>query len=184
MLSALERRFGDRLRVAMERLRALCLRLRGAKLGERTRIGARGVFRRPWCLQAGKRTLFEHQVHLKATCDEARIVLGDDVFIGFNSEIDASLEVRIGNGVLIAPNCFITDHDHLHAAGRTIPEQGCVSKAVVIEDDAWLGTQVVVLPGVRIGRGAIVAAGAVVAHDVEAGSIVGGVPARPIGRRQ
>ena len=53
----------------------------------------------------------------------------------------------------------------------------------MIEDDVWLGAHVVVLPGVTIGRGAIVAAGAVVNRDVESMSIVAGVPAKPIGQR-
>jgi galactoside O-acetyltransferase len=61
--------------------------------------------------------------------------------------------------------------------------QGCESAPVVIEDDVWLGANAVVLPGIRIGKGAIVGAGAVVTHDVEAMSIVAGVPARPIGKR-
>ena len=53
----------------------------------------------------------------------------------------------------------------------------------VLEDDCWLGFGVTVIAGVRIGRGAIVAAGAVVTKDVDPYTIVGGVPARPIGQR-
>jgi maltose O-acetyltransferase len=54
---------------------------------------------------------------------------------------------------------------------------------VVIEDHAWLGTRAMVLPGVTVGRGAVVAAGAVVTKDVPPYTIVGGVPARVIGQR-
>ncbi|MDQ7799461.1 MAG: DapH/DapD/GlmU-related protein [Candidatus Edwardsbacteria bacterium] len=54
----------------------------------------------------------------------------------------------------------------------------------VIEDDVWIGAQAIILPGVRIGRGAIVAAGAVVTKDVEPYAIVGGNPARLIKRRK
>jgi acetyltransferase-like isoleucine patch superfamily enzyme len=53
-----------------------------------------------------------------------------------------------------------------------------IAKPIVIEDDVWIGTHAVILPGVRIGRGAVVAAGAIVTRDVPAGVIVAGVPAR------
>ena len=53
----------------------------------------------------------------------------------------------------------------------------------MIEDHVWIGTRATVLPGVRIGRGAVVAAGAVVTRDVAPLDIVAGVPARPVGRR-
>jgi acetyltransferase-like isoleucine patch superfamily enzyme len=57
------------------------------------------------------------------------------------------------------------------------------SDPVIIEDEAWLGANCVITAGVRIGRGAVVAAGAVVTRSVEPFQIVGGVPARPIGAR-
>ncbi len=183
MLAWIERRFGEVLQVLADRLRAACLRLRGARLGGRTRIGAGCVIRRPWCLMTGERAQLEHQVHIKATSDVAEIRLGRQVFVGFNCEFDVSERLWIGDHVLIAPGCFITDHGHRHAAGQLIAAQGCESRPVRVEDDVWLGAQVIVLPGVTIGRGAIVAAGAVVTRDVEPMSIVAGVPAQKIGAR-
>lgn len=105
------------------------------------------------------------------------------MFVGCNSEFDISESLSIGDGVLIAPGCFITDHEHRHLAGRPIAEQGCDALAVRIEEDVWLGANVVILAGVTIGRGAIVGAGAVVTRDVAAMSIVAGVPARVIATR-
>jgi acetyltransferase-like isoleucine patch superfamily enzyme len=105
------------------------------------------------------------------------------VFVAFNSDFDISETLRIGDSVLIAPGCFITDHNHRHAASLTIASQGCEGRSVQIEDDVWLGAHVVVLSGVTIGRGAIVAAGAVVTQDVVPMSVVAGVPARVIGVR-
>ena len=183
MFDFLERSVGGYLEVAMDRCRAFFLRLRGAKLGSRTRFGARCVVRRPWCLEVGERAQFEHQVHIKATSGETRIRIGREVFVGFNCEFDVSHELQIGDHVLIAPGCFITDHSHRHAAGQNIADQGCTSGPVRLEDDVWLGAHVVVLPGVTIGRGAIIGAGAVVTHNVESMSIVAGVPARKIGAR-
>ncbi len=61
--------------------------------------------------------------------------------------------------------------------------QGHVPGTVVIEEDVWIGANCVITPDVRIGRGAVVGAGAVVTRDVAPFAIVGGVPAREIGRR-
>lgn len=183
MLRRMEQGIGESLQVSCDRMRAIALRWRGAHLGSRTRIGANCVVRRPWCLAVGERTQFEHQVHIKSTDDAAEIRLGREVFVGFNCEFDVAERLWIGDHVLIAPGCFITDHGHRHSADRLISAQGCVNSPVRIEDDVWLGAMVVVLPGVTIGRGAIVAAGAVVNRDVESLSIVAGVPARPIGKR-
>lgn len=63
------------------------------------------------------------------------------------------------------------------------PDFGCESAPVIIEDYAWVSCRTVVLPGVRIGKGAVVAAGAVVTKNVEPYAIVAGVPAKPIGAR-
>ena len=135
------------------------------------------------CLFKGDRSQLEHQVHIKATDDQVEIKIGKSVFVGFNCEFDNSAKHTVGNHVLIAPVCFITDHNHLHAANKLISEQGCETASSVIEDDVWLGAHVVVLPGVAIDRGAIVAAGAVVNRDVESMSIVASVRARSIGQR-
>lgn len=183
MMRGLEQGIGESLQVLFDRMRAVVLRLRGARLGGRTRIGANCVVRRPWCLVAGERTQFEHQVHIKSTGNVAEIRLGREVFVGFSCEFDVAERLWIGDHVLIAPGCFITDHGHRHAADQLISAQGCAHLPVRIEDDVWLGAKVVVLPGVTIGRGAIVAAGAVVNRDVESLTIVAGVPARAIGKR-
>jgi acetyltransferase-like isoleucine patch superfamily enzyme len=91
---------------------------------------------------------------------------------------------RIGNRVSIATNVTLVadsnpNNSHLrdepHVAGHLI-----VTAPVVIEDDVWLGTNAVVLPGVTVGRGSIVGAGAVVTTDVPPFSVVAGVPARLI----
>ncbi len=183
MLVALEKRFGDHLSLLGDRLRAAWWRLRGAGLGRKSRIGRDSRIVRPWRLFTGERLQLEHAAYIKITSEEASIKLGDQVFIGFGAELDISDSLTLGNQVLVAPGCFITDHHHKRGAHARIAAQGCESAPVVIEDDVWLGANAVVLPGIRIGRGAIVGAGAVVTHDVEAMAIVAGVPARVIGKR-
>lgn len=87
--------------------------------------------------------------------------------------------VKIGSAVMIAPHVMLAAGNH-GSSRLDIPmmDQGDSSRGIKIEDDVWIGANCVVLDGVTIHRGAIVAAGAVVKQDVEAFSVVTGVPAR------
>lgn len=169
--------------VAFDRTRAAFWRVRGANVAAKVRVGASCRITRPWCLSVGQRVQFEHDVFVKITDDAARLTLGGHVFVGCGTEFDVSKSVIIGNNVLIAPGCFITDHTHLHRAGASIASQGCESTPVVIGDDVWLGAHSIVLAGVTIGQGAIVAANSVVTGNVDAMTIVAGSPARFVGAR-
>jgi maltose O-acetyltransferase len=93
--------------------------------------------------------------------------------------LDARAGLSIGDDVSIAPEVAIltTQHDMEH------PDFALQSRPVRIDDHVWIGMRAMVLPGVHVGRGAVVAAGAVVTRDVPPLAVVGGVPARPIGRR-
>ena len=94
------------------------------------------------------------------------------------------MSVEVQDYVLISPRVFITDSDHIvDAEGkRTTLNSEFRSAPVTIEHDCWLGVNAVILKGVRIGHHSVVAANAVVTKDVEPRTIVGGVPAKPIGR--
>ena len=105
-------------------------------------------------------------------------------------------DVRIGRGCLLAPNVFISSGHHHYDLCPALPiqEQDLLasrnpslwarySRPVAVHDDCWLGTNVVLTPGVTVGRGAVVGANAVVTRDVVPYTIVGGVPARSIGTR-
>ena len=107
------------------------------------------------------------------------IEIGQKSFINFNvSMIDVG-KIIIGDHVLIGPNTGI--YTAIHPIDPEIRSKG-VQKArpIVIEDKAWIGGSVTILPGVRIGYGAIVGAGAVVTKDVPAMTIVAGNPAKTI----
>jgi acetyltransferase-like isoleucine patch superfamily enzyme len=109
--------------------------------------------------------------------------LGDRVGIKA-VHINASGGVTIGNDCLIGPGVKIWSANHrVQDPDVLIFAQGYDHAPVVLEEDVWLGANAVVLPGVRIGRGAVVAAGAVVTKDVPPMTVVGGVPAKPIGLR-
>jgi galactoside O-acetyltransferase len=116
----------------------------------------------------------------------SELVIGSRVKLNTGVMINADCggKIRIGNDVLIGPYAVIRAANH-RADRIDVPIrlQGHEAGEIVIGDDVWLGAQVVVVPGVRIGRGAVVAAGSVVTHDVPDYAIVAGVPARQIGTR-
>lgn len=106
--------------------------------------------------------------------------VGDNSGLGVNCYIAA--HVTIGNDVMMAPDVIILTASH--SFERTdvpmIQQQDLPPQPVVIGNDVWIGTRAVILPGVRVGDGAVIAAGAVVTKDVPPLAIVGGVPARVI----
>jgi maltose O-acetyltransferase len=105
--------------------------------------------------------------------------IGDDVLLNYGTSVAVESQVTIGNRVLVGTYVMIVDNDFHDPHHRSRHPAG---SPIVIEDDAWIGSKASVLKGVRIGRGAIVGAGAVVTRDVEALAIVAGVPARRVGK--
>ena len=173
----------ERWRITMDFARASWLRLLGAVIGAKARVGPGCELTLPKNVTLGKRTVLEASVVLKLVESAARLSMGDNVFIGRGTIFDIIGEVVVGTDTLVAPGCFITDHNHGINADALIWQQPCVHGDVRIGAGVWLGAKVIVLPGVTIGDGAVVAAGAVVTRDVEPMTIVAGVPARPIGTR-
>lgn len=109
------------------------------------------------------------------------IELGNNIIINHNTTIAGHGGLIIGDYVQIGPNCNILTASHGYSEWKIpIRNQPIIRKKVIIEDDVWIGANVVVLPGVKIGRGSIVGANAVVTKNVEPFTIVGGVPAKKI----
>ncbi len=107
------------------------------------------------------------------------IYIGDHVYLNVLCTIPDCNEVQIGHHVMIGPGVHIYTAAHLLQAEARI--QGWeVAKPIVIEDNVWLGGGAILLPGVRIGRNAVVGAGAVVPKSVPANTVVAGNPARVI----
>lgn len=119
--------------------------------------------------------------YLAKNCNLDRsLQMGAYGYIGPHSVVPSG--VTMGNYVMIGPELLVTGADHrfdepgvaVIFSGRPDPRD------VVIEDDVWIGARATLIKGVRVGRGAVIAAGAVVTRDVPPYTIVGGVPARPI----
>lgn len=116
-----------------------------------------------------------------------RIAIGDRVRIGSRCHIWAGPgrgQIRIGNDVLFGPEVMVTAASYDYNHGSPVTDQPMTERDIEIGDDVWLATRAVILPGARIGNGAVVAAGAVVKGEVPPFAIVAGAPARIVGQRE
>ncbi len=119
------------------------------------------------------------------TAQDGELELADQVSLSPGVHLGADNgRIEIGKCSAIGPGTVVRAANHRFSR-RDVPimHQGHVPGTVVIEEDVWIGANCVITPDVRIGRGAVVGAGAVVTRDVAPFAIVGGVPAREIGRR-
>ncbi|MFA4946620.1 MAG: acyltransferase [Candidatus Micrarchaeia archaeon] len=144
-------------------------------------IGAivRGALLKPFFKRAGRRTLIFECFTLEYP---GGFACGDDLRVNRDCNFYAGGGLTLGNGVIVGQRVSIitANHDYSHAPLLRAP---LVRKPVKIGDDCWIGAHAVILPGVTLGKGAIVAAGAVVTKSVPANTIVAGVPARVIKKR-
>ena len=116
--------------------------------------------------------------------NDGEISIGNNISINTNVQIGASGgKIVIGNDVLIGPNVVIRAANHGVLRQMLINKQPHSGGTITIEDDVWIGSNAVILKNVRIAKGTIVAAGAVVTKDTEPYSIVGGIPAKKISER-
>ncbi len=146
-----------------------CLATNGIHLGDRVSIGKYAIIR-PSNIYGGP-------------IGEG-LVMGNHSNIGPYNYIGCSGKITIGNNVMLAPRVSIYAENHVFDNPNiTIKAQGVAKMEVVIEDDCWIAANAVILAGVRIGKGAVVAAGSVVNEDVPPFSVVAGVPARVIKSR-
>lgn len=149
----------------------------GKHLPVSRRMGAAKRLRRFWARRMGC-TLGE-DVNIESGAEfDGRVSIGDRSSVGVRSEVFGP--VTIGADVMMGPECVILTRNHRHNGTDVhMIDQGYEEyQPVTIGDDVWIGRRVIVLPGISIGEGSIIAAGAVVTKDVEPYSIVGGVPAK------
>jgi acetyltransferase-like isoleucine patch superfamily enzyme len=111
------------------------------------------------------------------------ISIGDDTYIGPKVVLFGAGGIDIGSRVLISPGVLVTSHQHTFvAADKPMSSQPVEFSAVVIEDNVWIGGNATILPGVRIGSGAVIGAGAVVTKSLPPRTMALGVPARVVRR--
>ena len=131
-------------------------------------------------IRLGRGVGLNRQASLYASRGE--ITLGDNVFVGDFSSINGNdAAIRIGNNVAIGPMTLVQGANHnFDSLDIPIVSQGHAPSFVTIEDNVWIAARCVILPGVRVCSGAVVAAGAVVSRDVPPNAVVAGVPAKVI----
>lgn len=149
--------------IPIHHFRRFCYRLAGMKIGEGSTIHMMGRFYDPRHVVIGKDTIVGERV----TLDGRRQLPGSKGALTIGDHVDIASDVMI----------WTSQHD------LTDPAFGAIEKPVTVEDYVFIGPRAIILPGITIGRGAAVAAGAVVTKSVEPEAIVAGVPAKEIGRR-
>jgi acetyltransferase-like isoleucine patch superfamily enzyme len=119
------------------------------------------------------------------TGEGGRIEIGEEASIHPRCQVNAyKSSIFIGRGTMLAPGCALYSYDHGIQPGVPISDQPIQSKGdIIIGNDAWLGFGVIVLSGVRIGNGAVAAAGSVIKNNVPDDAIVAGNPARILKKR-
>jgi acetyltransferase-like isoleucine patch superfamily enzyme len=143
---------------------------KGLVFGDKVTIGSYAIIR-PTNLYGG-----EAGVGLK---------VGNNSSIGPYSYIGCSGYIEIGDNVMMSPRVSIYSENHnFSETDRPMIEQGVTRSFVIIEDDCWIAANAVILAGVTVGKGSVIAAGSIVTKDVPPYSIVGGNPARIIKSRK
>jgi acetyltransferase-like isoleucine patch superfamily enzyme len=107
-----------------------------------------------------------------------KVTIRANTYVNRYTIFDGHESIDIGRRCMIGPHCYITDGDHSKEPGRPVQAQPMRTAPVVLEDEVWIGSHVVILPGVRIGKGAVIGAGSVVTASIPANAIAVGVPAR------
>lgn len=154
--------------------RAKLLGLKNIRLGKNFSAG-RGLWLEAVTAYNGKNT-------------NSQIIIGDDVSFSEYNHIGAVSYIEIGNHVLFGSKCYITDHNHgvyngksqSHVSIPPIKRDLTTGGTVIIEDNVWIGDNVVILPNVKIGYGAIIGANSVVTKDIPSCSIAVGAPIKVV----
>lgn len=178
-----------RLRVLFQRFnifaRISYLKLLGCSITYDVKLGAVSI-PIPEQVRIGAKCEIEDQVRLRVggQWKKASIDIGAETFLGHSTQINIGDHFRIGEKCLIAPMCLFSDARH-HFDDEHLPikEQPTSYNRIEIEDNVWIGSGAIILGGVTIHTGAVIAAGAVVNKSVPAFEIWGGVPARKISSR-
>lgn len=107
-----------------------------------------------------------------------KVTIRANTYVNRYTIFDGHESIEIGRRCMIGPHCYITDGDHSTKPGMSVQSQPMRKAPVVLEDEVWIGSHVIILPGVRIGHGAVIGAGSVVTRSIPANAIACGVPAR------
>jgi acetyltransferase-like isoleucine patch superfamily enzyme len=173
-------------RGASSRLRLLFYRALGMRQGSKNRMEGRGRVRRCSQIVIGDNNTFTQGCWLWPEDTDfvgTKIRIRNQNYFNRNVMIDACGYIEIGDHNMFGPDVYVTDSNHQFKNELGPAALPMDRGTVVIGNRCWIGAKAVILKGVRLGDGCVVAAGALVTHSVGQGQVVGGVPARPLHRR-
>ena len=166
-------------------LRTSYFKLLGMKIGQNTLI-PRCFITWPHQVVLGKHCTIEHDIyfHFDGPYKKGpKIIIGNKCFLGNNIEFNIREKLIIGNNSLIGAGTRIIDHDHNIEGRYKLLNKDGKQSSICIEENSWIGANVIILKGVSIGAGAVIGAGSVVTKSVPSSEIWAGVPAKKIGER-
>lgn len=132
-------------------------------------------------IKMGAKTYIWDSVHIDAP---RKLTIGFNTSINRGSILNCWGYVEIGSNVLIGPNVIIYSQNHNYKdSSSLISLQGYKREKVIIEDDVWVAANAIILPGVTLSKGTVIAAGSVVTNSTEPYTVYAGVPAKPISKR-
>jgi acetyltransferase-like isoleucine patch superfamily enzyme len=132
----------------------------------------------------GNKTRIDRGVRI-LSANKANITISDGARIGLYSVFNGGDSISVGKKALVSGYVYLQTSMHGYASkGEFVQDQGYSHAPVVLEEDSWLGTHVVVLPGVVVGKGAVVGSNAVVTKNVDPYQVVAGIPAKPLKERE
>ena len=157
-------------------------------LGWPVGFGKNVAIRNPKYISLGNNIYLDNNVILQIPEEHAeygshkpKLEIEDKVTVGSTTMISAVKSIRIKKNVLISQHCFIGDHNHEYKDTNTpIRYQGLKVAPIVIDEGAWIGANVTVSSGVRIGKNAVIGANSVVTKDIPDYSVAVGIPAKVI----
>lgn len=132
----------------------------------------------------GKNVRIDRGVRILAA-NQSEITIGEGTRIGLYTVFNGGDSITVGEKTLISGFVYLQTSMHgFKDRNLSVQEQGYDHLPVVLEEDVWLGTHVVILPGVRLEKGVVVGSNAVVTKSVEAYKVVGGIPAKELKERE
>lgn len=157
-------------------------------LGRRVGFGENVVVRSPKYISLGNNVYLDNNVilqipeeHAEYGSQKPKLEIEDKVTVGSTTMISAAKSIRIKKNVLISQHCFIGDHNHEYKDINTpIRYQGLNASPIVIDEGAWIGANVTVASGVKIGKNAVIGANSVVTKDIPDYCVAVGLPAKVI----
>jgi len=133
-------------------------------------------------IEIGENVKIDRGVRLLST-NKSKLLIGPKTAIGLYSVFNGGDNIIIGKSCLISGFVYLQTSMHTHKKGKLIKEQGFTHAPINIEDDVWLGAHTTILPGCKLGYGAIIGSNAVVTKSIKSNEIVAGIPAKKINFR-